>query len=249
MAHSIEQARNFIQAINTANLFTELVDGTLDLEKEQKSDMAARIKVWRLFVATIALGIASLVTVPWEVISRLRQGHFALRGYGFLPPAAGLGAIALGLYYALPSFHRCETLKQLNFKQDIKTNNILGNLQLIKQATDHHFKELKNIAQPDPDSAPNSEALPVLIHLHYLTLYCRILYTTPSDKRVEKKNDQGHYFGYKKLFEINAEYLRSSPTKQAELLKKNIVLIKQSNGQDLSVNEVFRNFGLTTRKS
>lgn len=245
MANPIERSRNFIQAINTANYFTEIVDGTFDLVNEQKKVALIASKARTLFVATIAFGIASIITVPWEIVSRIRQGHYALRGYGFLCPVLGIGIFAFCFYFANSGLNRQRVLEKLYFNSTLDPKNIPYNLQIIQTYVDQLFQELKAAAPPEQ----KPEALPFLIHLYFLKNYCRTLATAPADVRARKKDSQGHYFNYTTIFEINAEYLRSSPTKQVELLKQNISLITMFSGKSLSVDQVCANLGLTAPTS
>lgn len=241
MAHAIERSRNFIHAINTANFFTEFVDGTFKLEKEKEKLKALTSKIVKSFLATAAFGVASVVTVPWEIVSRVRHGQFALRGYGFLCPALGLGAFALFVYYLKSCQNQERALNNFRICYDISAN-VSSNLVTIRVHTEQLFQELKSTAQ-------KPETLPLLIHLHYLKGYCQILANDESDMRAKRKDSKGHYPSYTKLFTINAEYLRSSSEKQAAMLKKNITLVTTPDGKCYSVTEAYRELGLTVPTS
>ena len=95
MTLAIKHAADFIQAIDDPRLFTQIVDGEFDPGTEMFKRIEDGSNVIKSMGTGIVFAVASLVTVPWELISKIKNGRFFLRGFGFLCPLIALGAFAL----------------------------------------------------------------------------------------------------------------------------------------------------------
>ncbi|MBS0648735.1 MAG: hypothetical protein JSS10_05885 [Verrucomicrobia bacterium] len=247
MANPIQKASSLINAMEIPHFFTEFVNGTFDSVKEQEKIKALSTKALRLFFASVVCGIASFVTVPWEISSKIRQGQFSLKGLGFIFPFLGLGAFALCYHYGKSGQNQDKVLLHFTTLSLSVTDNPTQNLELIRATAENHFNELKKIAQPDPAMTPKPGVLPLLIELHYLQSYCQTLAATSSVTLAERKISP--YPWYNKYFKISPQYLEASEEKKMELQKKNIILVTGPRGKSFRVNEIYEELGLAIPKS
>jgi hypothetical protein len=249
VAITIKYANDFIQALDDPQLFTQIVDGNFDLGEETCKRLQDGSTVLKLLGTGFVFTVTSLVTVPWEAISKARHGRFSLRGFGFLCPLIALGAFALARHYSVRSLHRTNTVGALS---DIRIFlDHKENLNSIAGVARTHFDQIKSIARLDPRLKVVS--LTALIKLHYLQKHCTNLAekweTLALAQLVAAKSDQGHYPSYTELFTINADFLRASSAKKQEMMATRAILVTTQDGKSLSFEDVSKELGLQSATS
>lgn len=249
MTLAIKQTTDFIQGIDDSRLFTQLVDGEFDPGTEMFKRAQDGSNVLKLFGTSIVFTVASLATIPWELISKFKNGRFYLRGFGFLCPLIALGAFALARYYSVRSLHRMNKVNALSYIT-ISTDSPT-NLRSIAKTAEDCFNLIKSEAQRTPQL--KADSLSVLIRLHYLKKHCTDLaerwITIKLAELVAVKRDQGHYPLYTELFTINADFLRASSEKKREMIANRVTLMTTKDGKSLSFADVCQELGLQNATS
>lgn len=242
MALVIKHTTDFIQAIEDPRLFTQLIDGEFDQGTEMFKRAQDGSNVLKLFGTGIVFTVASLVTIPWELISKFKNGRFYLRGFGFLCPLIALGAFALARYYSVRSLHRMNMVSALSYIT-ISTDSPT-NLRAIAKAAEDHFNRVK----PEAKTALTLDNILMLIRLHYLRQHCTDLaerwITIKLAELVAVKRDQGHYPLYTELFTINADFLRASSEKRREMISSRASVVTTKDGKSLTFQQICQKLDL-----
>lgn len=249
MTLAIKYATDFIQAIEDPRLFTQIVDGEYDAGTEMFKRVQDGSTVTKSIGTGVVFTVASLVTIPWELISKVKNGRFYLRGFGFLCPLIALGAFALARYYSVLALNHMNTVTALQHIHIFKQPP--ANLKSIAEAAEDHFNRAKSEAQESLQL--KAESLSVLIRLHYLKKHCTDLaerWTTVKLARLYQfKRDHEHYPSYTELFTINADFLHASSEKKKEMVANRATLVTTKDGKSLSYEDVCKELGLQNANS
>lgn len=173
---------------------------------------------------SITLSLISLFTVPLEAISRIRQGRFSLRGFGFLCPVIAYALFAFHVRYAKYFVHHMRV--SLIFDPTENPEDPLTNLESIAQAAHSHFEKLRSDIRKHSDFAP--EALLLLIKLHFLQKHCINLMQSKTVKGID-----GHYPSYTQLFTLNADFHGN-----LEKMLNHTILVTTQDGKSLSFDDL-----------
>jgi hypothetical protein len=207
------------------------VEGKRHPWAEKMKSLDARDRSLQCLFISIIFSLASLFTLSIEAISRIREGRFSLRGFGFLCPAIAYGTFMLSIHYSKHHLYHDRLSLILDPSND--PEDPLTNLDLMAQAARRHFEKLKSDINKYP--ACMQEALPLLIKLHFLQKHC-INLMQPQAILAEKI--EGHYPTYSNLFSINADFLSAPLEKKQEMVAKGATLATTKDGKSLSFDDL-----------